>query len=176
MNGKRKRVFRVMLAWNDRKEERWLTEQAKAGWHVERMGLIGYTLVQGPPADMAYRLDVGPAHGDRTEYLGLFRDAGWEHVGRRGIWHLFRKPVLGREVPEIHTDPQSRISMYRRLLGVSTLMMLAMVLQIPGGLSRADGSTARWMMLWLQILLAGTFAYGSVRMLLAVNRLRKHGI
>lgn len=175
MNEQKKRVFRVMLAWNDQKEQRWLSEQARAGWHVERMGLVGYTLIKGTPAEIAYRLDVGPPRGDRTEYLGLFRDAGWEHVGCRGIWHLFRKPVVDGDVPEIHTDPESRIAMYRRLLGISTLMMLAMVLQIPGGLSHVDGSTARWVMLGVQVLLASTFAYGTLRMMLAINRLRKHG-
>ena len=64
----------------------------------------------------------------------------------------------------------------QRIFAGQILMMVAMVLQIPGGLSRADGSAARWVMVGLQILLAATFAYGTVRTMLAVNRVRKHGI
>jgi hypothetical protein len=168
-------VLRVLLAWNVDGEQKWLGEQARSGWHVRSVHPFGYTFEQGAPAEVAYRLDVGPRRGDRTEYLGLFGDAGWEAVGRRGMFDLFRKPEGRGETPEIHTDPHSLIAMYERVIVLTVVMTIAMALLIPGSLQRFDGSVARWIMLGLQTLLAATFAFGAVRTLVVINRIKRQG-
>jgi hypothetical protein len=169
-----KRVFRFMLAWNDEKEQAWLEQQAREGWHVRTVRGYGYTLEKGPAAEVAYRLDVTPAaRSDREEYLGLFRDAGWEHVGRRGLFHVFRKPVVPGETMEIHTDPQSRVAAYQRVVAFAGLMVVAMMLQLSATL--LNGRTARPLdvvILGMQVLLVACFSYGTVRMLLLISRVR----
>jgi hypothetical protein len=111
-------VVRFFLPWRDEAEGSWLEQQERSGWHLEAVRPWGYRLVRGAPAEVAYRLDmVPPRRSDRPEYFGLFRDAGWEHVGCRGLWQVFRKPVVDGVIPEIHTDSASRIGTSRRLIG-----------------------------------------------------------
>lgn len=177
MNGDKqsRRVFRLLMAWNDQKEEQWLSQQAREGWHVAKVGPLGYRLEKGTPADVAYRLDVLPrACGESAEYLELCRDAGWELVGRRGLWRVFRKPVAARETMEIHTHPESRIAAYRRVLGFMAVMAAAMVSQAMSSAMRDGGLEQRHVVLLvLQVLLASIFGYGALRMALTINRLRK---
>ena len=50
------------------------------------------------------------------EYLQLFVDAGWEHLGTMGGWQYFRKETAEGERPEIYTDKDSKIYKYQRVL------------------------------------------------------------
>ncbi len=173
-----KKRFRMLLPWNDEQEEKWLEQEARAGWHLRKVGCFGgYAFERGPAAEVAYRLDFGPsARRDKSEYFGLFRDAGWEHVGTRGLWQFFRKPAAGGEVPEIYTDPASRIAKYRRAAAFLGVFVALMVTQVGASLSRAAGRSASGFLdaiLLLQALLMVVFVYGIVRLALVVNRLRK---
>jgi hypothetical protein len=172
-----KRVFRMMMAWNDQKEEAWLSEQARSGWRMTSVNAFGYTFERGAPEEVAYRLDWGPGcRRDQSEYLSIFRDSGWEYMGRRGRWSIFRKPVVGGVVPEIYTDPQSRIRMYQRVMGFFGAFLAIMAAQIGPQISR-EASPANlgrfpWVMAIYAVLIA-FFLYGMVRMLLVIRRLRK---
>jgi hypothetical protein len=172
-----KRVFRMMMAWNDQKEERWLADQARSGWHMTSVNAFGYSFERGAPADVAYRFDWGPGcRKDQSEYLGLFRDSGWEYMGRRGRWNIFRKSVVGGVEPEIYTDPESRIKMYQRVIGFLcaffAIMVTQMVPQISREASPENLGRFPWVMSIYWVLIA-FFLYGIVRMLLVIRRLRK---
>jgi hypothetical protein len=174
MSSSTKWVFRLLMAWNDAREEAWLTEQARQGWHVEKVGPLGYTMAEGAPAEVVYRLDVAPAsREERDEYLTLCRDAGWEHVGRRGLWNIFRRPASSRGAMEIHTDPRTRIAAYQRVLGLTLAMAVAMLVQALATIARDPATPVQSMFPWLQFALAAVFGYASLRMVLAVNRLKK---
>ena len=132
-----KRAWRWLFPWNDEKTERWLTEEARAGWRLTRVGFFGgYTFERAAPAEVGYRLDVAPSKlRDRGEYFDLFRDAGWEHLGHRGLWHFFRKDASDGRTPEIYTDNRSKIGKYRRILaflGAMTAVMGSQVATNPG--------------------------------------------
>jgi hypothetical protein len=179
MNGEKttKRVFRMMMAWNDQKEERWLSDQARSGWHMNSVNAFGYTLERGAPADVAYRFDWGPGcRRDPSDYLSLFRDSGWEYMGRRGRWNIFRKAVVGGVVPEIYTDPQSRIAMYQRVMGFMGLFLAIIVTQMGPQISReaSPPNLGRfpWVMTIYGVLIA-FFLYGMVRMVVVIRRLRR---
>ncbi len=170
-------VVRPLLPWSDAKHEGWLTEQARSGWHVKRVHGWGYSLERGEPADVAYRLDVRPwDRAERDEYLALFRDAGWEHVGSRGVWEFFRKPVVGGEAPEIHTDPVSRIAIYRRaMVFLAGMTIIPLTVLVPA-LTRSAStplSGSQLLALASVIALAAFFLYGTVRLVLVINRLKK---
>ncbi len=170
-------VVRALLPWNDVKQERWLMEQARSGWHLKAVHTWGYTFERGAPADVAYRVDVTPrCRADRAEYLTLFRDAGWEHVGVRGLWHIFRKPVVGGEVPEIHTDPASRIAMYQRVAGFLAIMSGVLVTQVIPQLSRIAAQpepSGLKAVLVIQLVAMGWFVYGIARVARVIGRLRR---
>lgn len=172
-----KTVFRFMMAWNDEREERWLAEQERSGWHLKAVRFFGYTFERGAPRDLAYRLDLLPsARHDRQEYFALFRDAGWEHAGSRGLWQVFRKPVVDGRVPEIYTDVQSRIAKYRRLIALAVALLGLMVTQTAPRLASGgpSSSLARYpAILIIQVALLALFAYGAVRLMLVISRLKK---
>ena len=180
MNGDKttKRVFRMLLPWNDEKEGRWLAEQERSGWHLKAVGCFGgYVFERAASADVTYRLDFGPSRfHDRSEYFGLFRDAGWEHLGHRGLWQYFRKPTVDGQVPEIYTDPQSRIAMYRRVSAIMGAMVAVMASQVGSTVSRGGAHTTLAglpVILAIQLLLMVLFGYGTVKLLLVISRLKR---
>lgn len=119
-----KTVIRMLWPWNDEKEERWLAEQERSGWHLKAVRGFGYTFEKASPSDVAYRMDFGPqVRKDMDEYLGLFQDSGWEHVGNRGQWHYFRHGVVDGQVPEIYTDPASRVTKYQRVMAMLGVLL-----------------------------------------------------
>ena len=112
-----KKEFRWFWAWNDEKEEQWLTEMAQQGWHLLSPGVFGvYTFERGTPRNVVYRLDFKTVGKDMEDYLQLFADDGWEHLGAMGGWQYFRKESIEGEVPEIYTDNASKIQKYQRVL------------------------------------------------------------
>jgi hypothetical protein len=166
----------MFMAWNDEKEERWLSEQERSGWHLKVVRCFGYTLERATPADVAYRLDVGPsARHDREEYFGLFRDAGWEHVGTRGLWHIFRKPVVNGQVPEIYTDPESRLAKYRRLMALMGVFLAVLATQTaPRVAGNGQSAIARYpAILIVQVLAMAVFVYGITRLALVIRKLKR---
>jgi hypothetical protein len=118
MNTEIIRKFKWFWAWQDEKEEAWLSEMAEKGFHLEKVCLPGqYTFKVGEPEKYAYRLDYQPLRrADRESYLQLFKDAGWEHVGDMSNWVYFRKKASAGETPEIFSDTDSKITKYQRII------------------------------------------------------------
>ncbi len=109
--------FKWFWAWNDEKEEAWLEQMASEGRHLCGLGLPGnYSFESGAPRKDVYRLDYIINQKDYQNYLQLFNDAGWEHIGKMGGWQYFRKPYQGDLVPEIYTDDTSKAQKYQRVL------------------------------------------------------------
>lgn len=109
--------FKWFWAWQDDKEEAWLGEMARAGWHLQALGLPGfYTFVTGEPRNDVYRLDFIINQKDSS-----FQDAGWEFVGRMGGWQYFRIEAKDRRVPEV-TD-EWKIAKYGRVLGFLVIFL-----------------------------------------------------
>ena len=124
-------------AWQDEKEEEWLRSMAQQGYHLVSSLPAIYTFERGEPRDDVYRLDFIAPDTDQEEYLQLFADAGWEHVGVMSNWQYFRKPVVEGETDEIYTDPASKAEKYRRLIGllviftpIYTVLFITMVTRV----------------------------------------------
>jgi hypothetical protein len=133
--------FRWFWPWQDDREEAWLGNLSREGWHLSKFGFPRIYLFQkGDPKNFVYRLDYQTSRmKDREAYLQLFRDAGWEPVGKLAAWEYFRKETADGEAPEIFTDPESKIRKYRRILGTMTLLLIALILI---GLSRVFSTEA----------------------------------
>jgi hypothetical protein len=111
------RQFHWFWAWEDEKEEAYLREMALGGWHFKSVTFPGYyTFEKGEPRDDFYRLDFLANYKDKENYLQLFEDAGWSHVGEYGSWQYFRKTAVGEETPEIFTDNDSKVKKYGRVM------------------------------------------------------------
>ena len=109
--------FKWFWAWQDEKEEAWLHEMAMQGFHLRSVSLPGfYEFKTGEPRDDYYRMDYITDRKDYQNYLQLFKDAGWEHLGEMGGWQYFRTMGEGNAIPEIYTDKDSKAQKYQRLI------------------------------------------------------------
>ena len=57
-----------------------------------------------------------------------FEDAGWEHLGHMGGWQYFRTLAGEGELPEIYSDPDSKIQKYHRILAYLTIFLPIMII------------------------------------------------
>jgi len=155
--------WRYFFAYQDPQQEAWLEEQARRGLHLTRPGLFRFEFVQGEPRDEKYRLDFQTLRGAaRTEYLGLFRDAGWEYLGQIANRYYFRAGPHAMS-PEIFSDVDSRKERIRRqmricgvvtaILGLETSIGATHLLQRFGGESSLSPTGASV----LTIMLPGAF-------------------
>jgi hypothetical protein len=167
--------FKLFGAWNDDKEEAWLSEMAQKGWHLQSFGFPGmYHFTAGEPREDIYRLDFISNHKDYESYLQLFHDAGWEHIGRMGGWQYFKQRKVAGKVPEIYTDNASKAQKYARLLSVLIIFMpiyIIMVISPVGG----DGGLyglyfAAKLVLSLFLLF---YVYAILRIIRRIDQLRK---
>jgi hypothetical protein len=170
------RKFRWYWAWQEERETAWLEQMSRAGWHLESYTFGWYGFRRGEPRDCLYRLDFDPYAGKRwDEYLGIFRDAGWEHVLRWGSWHYFRAEKGKTFSEEIYTDRESRIAKYRRLLAVIALTMILPATALwPTWRGLAGGAGVFSIVLQaIRILILGVGTLAAVRLLALIGRLRK---
>ena len=125
--------FKWFWAWQDEKEEAWLAEMAKEGYHLENLALPGqYTFRQGEPGNYIYRLDFQALRAkDRNSYYQLFADAGWEHIGDMGGWVYFRHKLNGGEPPEIYSDLESKMGKYHRVVSYLIIFLPIMIILVP---------------------------------------------
>jgi hypothetical protein len=118
------RKYKWFWAWQDEKEEAWLRQMSHEGLHLASLGFPGfYNFAPGEPANYVYRMDFMTDSKDRSNYLQLFNDAGWEHLGQMGGWQYFRTLAGEGELPEIYSDPDSKIQKYGRLLAYLTIFL-----------------------------------------------------
>jgi hypothetical protein len=114
-----KKVVKVIFAWEDEKEEKWLEEMAAQGWKLETAAPYVYYFRKSEPEKVVIRLDYKMTlDKDYQEYLSLFRDAGWELVVTFANWHYFRISPQNNETPEIYNSSRAKAQKYRRLLAL----------------------------------------------------------
>lgn len=134
MNSK-KTVIRFFTIADYEEEEVWLHNQHKNGWKLLRMiPPCFYIFEKCAPEDVAYRLDY--KNGTETgDYFQLFRDYGWEYIGRCVGWLYFRKTVSetkSEQDGEIFSDNESRIDVIdhvvkTRLLPISIIFLCCVI-------------------------------------------------
>lgn len=166
--------FKWFWAWQDEKEETWLHEMAKEGLHLQGMGLPGsYVFEVGEPRDDYYRMDFITDRKDYENYLQLFKDAGWEHIGEMGGWQYFRTNGRGNAVPEIYTDKDSKAQKYQRLITI-LIVFLPIFFTI---ITRPVDSTSELAGLYLAGKMMGAFlmllyVVGMVKILQRIQQLK----
>jgi hypothetical protein len=169
------RKFKLFFAWNDDKEEAWLSQMAREGWHLQSLGLPGsYTFAAGEPREDVYRLDYIIDRKDYQNYLQLFQDSGWEHVGELSGWQYFRTRQQGSQMPEIYTDNASKTQKYARVMLPLIIFLPIFVTMTTRPVSIESKfydfySIAKLVMSLIMVL----YVYTMVRLLVRINRLKK---
>lgn len=90
--------------------EKFYTDMAAKGWHLEKRGAWLSKFVQGQPMDMKYRVEVFSekdgisGEGLPEEQLAVYEDCGWEYVSKSGFINVFRAPA-DSDTEEFYLDP-----------------------------------------------------------------------
>ncbi len=164
--------FHWFWAWDDEKEETWLSEMSKKGWHFKSVGLLSnYIFEQGKPIDYTYRLDYFIDHKDKSIYLQLFQDAGWSHLGEMGGWQYFRKEGLNGEEQEIYSDRESKAKKYRRIM-LYLVIFFPIYMNFILVLSRSNDGVMQVVTFFMFIILL-VYIYAMVKLLSRITRLMK---
>lgn len=159
--------------WDDEKEEAWLGEMARQGWHLTFPSPFGqYIFTAGAPGEWVYRLDFISHTRKDDSYFQLFRDAGWEHIGQLGGWQYFRKKVAPGTELEIFTDNQSKIEKYQRLL-TFLLILTPIWLTIYSTHTLDNPSPFRIGILLVMVAIVLVYIYVMIGLLWRINQLRK---
>jgi hypothetical protein len=104
--------------------------------------------------------------GGSKEYLDLFRDGGWEHVGRFGGWQYFR--ATSAEAPEVF-DTDSKAQKYKHLL-----MVLVGVLAVNGAMLASRSNLSDWVRV-VQAAVVAMLSYGMLRIVIRLLQLKSQG-
>lgn len=142
--------------WQDDKEEAWLEKMSSKGLHLKRADLFAqYEFIQGQPHNYTYRLDFQDSMKpkNKEEYIRLFTDSGWEHLGQMGGWQYFRKLEMPGESGEIFTDSETKIQKYNRFLAWFSMAFPSYLIVFVA----LWGRWPEWMM-WLNVTVILIFA------------------
>ena len=164
--------FHWFWAWDDEKEEAYLRNMALDGWHFQSVTFPGYyTFEEGDPRNDFYRLDFLSNYKDKDNYLQLFEDAGWSHVGEYGSWQYFRKTALEGKTLEIFTDNESKIKKYSRIMVFLVPFLPIYIISI-NSLNDAEGLFYE-IMTFVFFLFMLLYAYAMVMLLRRITQLKK---
>jgi hypothetical protein len=170
--------FRWFWAWQDEAEENWLAKMSQRGYHLSSVGVPGfYTFSVADPRNYVYRLDYQMFRKkDKAEYLQLFQDAGWEHIGEMSAWQYFRKEAQPTETAEIFTDVESKIAKYKRVLTYMGFFYFILMMLIFTQRTLHEDSYPWWgsipqVIIFVVLLL---FTYAIIKLLIRIRQLRIH--
>ena len=135
--GATKKEFKYFTILDHEKEEEYLREMHKHGWKLVRVtGLGSYHFDECEPEDVVYQLDYNQKGlSNKSEYIKMFEDCGWEHMFEFFGYSYFRKAAKDMKADEeIFNDNQSKKDMlYRVFLGrIIPLLAIFFLGLIPG--------------------------------------------
>lgn len=169
--------LKVIWAWQDEKEEKWLEQQALRGWHLISVAPFFYQFQRGNPRQVTYRLDYKVTiDKDYKEYQELFSDSGWELAATMSNWHYYRLEPSNEQVPDIYNSNRARAQKYRRLLaGLFPVLFVFFVVVFPRTTNLAEGSEGigifyRIAYLFMTLILL-FMAYATIRIVVKIRQL-----
>ena len=131
--------FKLFWAWQDEEEEAWLHAMSTRGLHLQALPFPTiYKFEVDNPRNDYYRMDYIVDKKDYLNYLQLFRDTGWEHIGEMGGWQYFRTAAEGSSIPEIYTDNDSKAQKYQRLI---TILIVFLPVFLATSIGKVDPSS-----------------------------------
>jgi hypothetical protein len=176
MNTNTVRKYKLFFSWQDEQEQAWLGEMSRKGLHLKRPGSFGrYKFEEGPGRDITYRMDYNNEKA-QEDYLQLIKDAGWEYLGTRGGWYYWRKVILNGVVPEIFSDPASKIQKYQRLLAgytIATTPVAALYIIGLAGFKNNPGLHPAWFVVLYIVLFMSWIVFASVNAFMIWRRINE---
>ena len=142
----KKIVYRIFTIADYEREALYFREMHAKGWKLRKVSYsillfaVKYTFEQCHPEQVSYQLDFYPMeNSERTSYLQLFKDCGWEHITDFNGFSYFRKLHSGIESDaefEIYNDASGKLAMVKRILTRRMLPILLLFLALLPGFSK----------------------------------------
>lgn len=113
-----KTEFRFFTIPQWKEEENYLRKKHNSGWAFTKVSFPGfYHFERCQPEDVVYQLDYNPdGIAQRSNYVKMFQDCGWEYLQDFVGYSYFRKKsseMNGKE--EIFCDDFSRLEMIKKV-------------------------------------------------------------
>ena len=160
----KKIVYRIFTIADYEREALYFREMHAKGWKLRKVSYsillfaVKYTFEKCQPEQVSYQLDFYPMEkSERTSYLQLFKDCGWEHITNFNGFSYFRKAHSEIESDaefEIYNDMAGKLDMVKRILIMRMLpililfsALLPVFLQFVSG-----GSSFSWEMFLIVII------------------------
>ena len=134
----KKIVYRIFTIADYDREALYFREMHAKGWKLRKVSysillfVVKYTFEKCQPEQVSYQSDFYPMEkSERSSYLQLFKDCGWEHITDFNSFSYFRKPYSEIESDtefEIYNDAAGKLAMVNRILRlrlVPVLLLLA---------------------------------------------------
>lgn len=144
---------------------------AGEGWELSRYTWMRYVFARGIPGRYTYRLQLmadTPGSPKGRNYLAFMKDAGVEVVSAYDNWAYFRKKAADGPF-EVFSDLDSRIAHHRRIAGMFSAFLAAL---IPSAVVVLN-SNAHEGRLWLAPLILVEIALGASLGTVALREYRK---
>ena len=130
----KKIVYRIFTIADYDRENLYVREMHAKGWKLRKVSYsilllaVKYTFEKCQPEQVPYQLDFYPMKtSEKTSYLQLFKDCGWEHITDFNGFSYFRKAHSEIESDaefEIYNDAAGKLDMVHRILRLRLLPVL----------------------------------------------------
>ena len=138
----KKIVYRIFTIADYEREALYFREMHAKGWKLRKVSYsillfaVKYTFEKCQPEQVSYQLDFYPMEkSERTSYLQLFKDCGWEHITDFNSFSYFRKAHSEIESDaefEIYNDAAGKLAMVNRILRLRLVpVLLLLAIHIP---------------------------------------------
>ena len=149
----KKIVYRIFTIADYEREALYFREMHAKGWKLRKVSYsillfaVKYTFEKCHPEQVSYRLDFYPMEkSERTSYLQLFKDCGWEHITDFNSFSYFRKAhseIESNVEFEIYNDAAGKLAMVNRILRLRLVpVLLLLAIHIPFLLKLLNRSNA----------------------------------
>ena len=159
----KKIVYRIFTIADYEREALYFREMHAKGWKLRKVSYsillfaVKYTFEKCQPEQMSYQLDFYPMEkSERTSYLQLFKDCGWEHITDFNSFSYFRKAhseIESNAEFEIYNDAAGKLAMVKRILTRRMFPILLLFLALLPVFSKfvTGGSSFSWEMFLIVI-------------------------
>ena len=138
----KKIVYRIFTIADYEREALYFREMHAKGWKLRKVSYsillfaVKYTFEKCQPEQVSYQLDFYPMEkSERSSYLQLFKDCGWEHITDFNSFSYFRKAHSEIESDaefEIYNDVAGKLAMVNRILRLRLVpVLLLLAIHIP---------------------------------------------
>ena len=173
----KKVVYRIATIADYDREALYFRKMHAKGWKLRKVSYsillfaVKYTFEKCQPEQVSYQLDFYPMKkSERSSYLQLFKDCGWEHITDFNSFSYFRKAhseIESNVEFEIYNDAAGKLAMVNRILRLRLVpVLLLLAIHIPFLLKLLNRSNA--FDLW-KFLAVGLDIFLSLILLLIVS-------